>query len=101
MREYVFARELWLPAAREAVFAFFSNADNLEEITPPWLRFRTVTPQPIRMQAGTLIDYKLRIRSAPVRWRTKVTHWEPPLRFVRATPRSLSAMDPRTYLHRM
>jgi hypothetical protein len=42
------------------VFEFFSIAHNLERITPPWLRFEVRTPEPVRMQAGALIDYRLR-----------------------------------------
>lgn len=77
-----FVSELWLPRAREEVFAFFSDARNLNSITPPWVRFRMVTTGPIEMQAGALIDYKLRVHGFPVRWRTKITEWEPPVRFV-------------------
>lgn len=77
-----FLSELWLPQPREEVFAFFSDARNLDAITPPWVRFQTVTPAPIDMKAGALIDYNLRVHGLPIRWRTKITEWNPPVRFV-------------------
>ena len=82
MRVHQFESELWLPRPREEIFAFFSDAANLEAITPEWLNFRTITPGPIKMQPGVLIDYKLRLRGIPVRWRTRINIWEPPVRFV-------------------
>jgi ligand-binding SRPBCC domain-containing protein len=82
MRVRYFCSELWLPRPRVEVFAFFSDAANLEAITPPWVRFQTLTPAPVEMKAGALIDYKLQVRGFPVRWRTKITAWEPPVRFV-------------------
>jgi ligand-binding SRPBCC domain-containing protein len=82
MRVRQFTTELWLPRPREEVFAFFSDATNLDAITPGWLNFRTITPGPIAMQTGTLIDYKLRMRGIPLRWRSRITVWEPPRRFV-------------------
>lgn len=80
--QYVLRTDLWLPRPIEEVFEFFTDAYRLEEITPPWLHFHVVTPQPIDMQAGTLIEYKLRLHGVPVRWRTEISVWEPPNRFV-------------------
>jgi ligand-binding SRPBCC domain-containing protein len=74
--------EIWLAHPVEEVFAFFSDPANLDSITPPWLSFRTVTPGPIEMRVGTLLDYRLRLRGLPIRWRSKITAWEPPRRFV-------------------
>ena len=82
MRLRQFETELWLPRPRAEIFEFFSDAANLDAITPPWLDFRTLTPTRIDMRVGALIDYKLRMRGFPMRWRSKITAWEPPARFV-------------------
>lgn len=82
MKSFLFETSLWLPRPRKDVFEFFADALNLEEITPPWLRFHVVTPTPIQIHQGATIDYKLRIRGIPVRWRTMITGWDPPARFV-------------------
>jgi ligand-binding SRPBCC domain-containing protein len=82
MRLREFTTELWLPLPPEELFPFFADAANLQAITPPWLDFHVVTPAPIRMQAGALIDYRLRVHGLPLRWRTRINVWEPPHRFV-------------------
>ena len=77
-----FETEQLVPAPLKDVFAFFSLAENLERITPPFLRFKILTSLPIEMRQGTLIDYQLRIRGIPVRWRTQIADWNPPYQFV-------------------
>jgi len=71
-----------LVAGGPAAFGFFADAFNLEAITPPWLRFRIVTPGPKRMGPGTLIEYRLSLHRIPIRWLTRIELWEPGVRFV-------------------
>ncbi|HSQ70184.1 MAG TPA: SRPBCC family protein [Steroidobacteraceae bacterium] len=75
-------RSTWLPRPVEEVFAFFADATNLERITPPELRFRIVSPLPIEMRRGTLIEYRLALFQVPFGWRTEISDWSPPWRFV-------------------
>jgi ligand-binding SRPBCC domain-containing protein len=82
MRVHQFEQELWLPRPRGEVFIFFSDARNLDSITPKWLSFRTVTTLPLEMKVGALIDYRLRVHRIPLRWRSRITEWQPPGRFV-------------------
>lgn len=77
-----FESTLWLPAPPAVLFPFFADAANLNQLTPPWLHFQIITPMPILMQPGTLIDYRLRVHGIPIRWRTRIQVWEPPHRFV-------------------
>jgi len=63
------------------VFEFFSQARNLERLTPDFLNFHILTPEPIEMRKGLLIDYKLRVRGIPIRWQSEISEWNPPYAF--------------------
>ena len=71
-----------LPRPIHEVFEFFQDAHNLEALTPPFLKFKVLTPHPIKMATGTLIDYRLRLHGIPIRWRTQILEWDPPHGFV-------------------
>jgi ligand-binding SRPBCC domain-containing protein len=64
------------------VFEFFSNAENLNKITPPDMQFKILTPLPIIIKKGTLIDYKIKVNGIPFKWQTEISEREPNKRFV-------------------
>ncbi len=82
MKIHTLRSELWLPRPVAEVFPFFADTANLQRITPPWLRFEMMTQVPVEMREGALIDYRLRVRGFPIRWRSEITCWDPPRRFV-------------------
>jgi ligand-binding SRPBCC domain-containing protein len=82
MKVHVLEREQLLPAPLPRVAAFFADAGNLDFLTPPWLRFRILTPLPIEMRADARIEYQLRLAGVPLRWRTRIAKWDPPHGFV-------------------
>ena len=75
-------REQWIPSPIEEVFAFFADAHNLEEITPPWLGFRILAMESGSISEGTEIRYRLRLHGIPIRWRAEIRQWDAPYRFV-------------------
>lgn len=77
----VLQRTQFIPAPPGRVFQFFSEAQNLAEITPKWLGFRMVTPHPIEMRAGTRLEYRISLHGVPLRWRTLIFEWNPPFGF--------------------
>jgi hypothetical protein len=74
-------RQQWIPRPLPQVFAFFSNAFNLEAITPSWLHFR-ITEAPAEMRAGARIAYRLRVRGIPLHWLTEIEQWQAPVLLV-------------------
>ena len=78
---YLLTREQWVPSSLETVFAFFSDATKLELLTPSWVKFKVVTPAPIKMAVGTTIQYRLVWHGVPLRWTSEITRWEPPHAF--------------------
>lgn len=77
----VFTATADLPVPRAKVFRFFSDPRNLERLTPGWLGFRILTPDPLPVGEGAVYDYRLRLRGLPLRWRTLITAWEDGRRF--------------------
>lgn len=79
---YRLYREQWVPQPLETVFEFFERPENLGIITPPDLGFELLTPSPVPMHLGALIDYRIRLLGVPVRWTTYIAAYDPPNRFV-------------------
>ena len=80
--EHRLERAQHVPLSIEETFAFFTDIDNLERITPPWLRFRILDPRPDKLAGGALLEYSLVLHRFPIRWTTEIDVWEPPRRFV-------------------
>lgn len=82
VREQTLSRQQRIPRGIQETFAFFSDAGNLEALTPPWLRFRVLTSEPVDIRAGTHIAYRLRLHGLRLHWLTQIEVWEPGRRFV-------------------
>ena len=76
MRVHRLDREQFVTRPLDEVFEFFSQARNLEALTPGFLRFEVLTPEPIEMRPGTLIRYRLKVRGVPMRWVSQIEAWE-------------------------
>jgi ligand-binding SRPBCC domain-containing protein len=63
-------------------WAFFSQAENLPDITPPSLGFRIVTPTPIVLKRDALLDYTIKWSGVRLKWRTLIIDWQPPHTFI-------------------
>jgi len=81
-RFHVLRSRQWVAAPLEECFAFFSDAANLEALTPPFLNFRILTPLPIEMKTGALIEYRIRLMGVPMPWLTRIDEWTPGRGFV-------------------
>jgi ligand-binding SRPBCC domain-containing protein len=82
MQTHILERSQIIHRSLEETFAFFSDAYNLAKITPDFLHFKILTPHPIAMHPGALIDYSLSLFGVPFKWQTVINEWEPNVRFV-------------------
>ncbi len=82
MKTFTLSTELLIERPIDEVFSYFSDAHNLVEITPPKMKLVVLTPTPIEMQIGTLIDYRLKLKGIPIRWQSEITAWNPPHKFI-------------------
>ncbi len=82
MAAYLLETRTVVPLEIRQVFRFFANPENLNLLTPRWLRFRMLTLPPWVMQPGTVLDYRIRLHGWPIAWRTEITVWNPPHQFV-------------------
>ncbi len=80
--DHILEDENELAVPLDEVFEFFADAGNLETLTPPALQFHILTPRPIAMHVGALIEYRLRLLRLPFGWTTRIAEWNPPHRFV-------------------
>ncbi|MDQ3366725.1 MAG: SRPBCC family protein [Myxococcota bacterium] len=78
----VLERSQVVPHPRHEVFPFFADAANLERLTPPFLGFEIVSQLPDALTAGTVIDYRIKLKGLPMKWRTLIEVFEPEDRFV-------------------
>lgn len=81
MSEYRFEQRQRVERPLAEVFEFFSRPENLERITPGFLRFELTGEVPESVGEGTLISYRLRLHGVPVRWLTRIERWNPPHEF--------------------
>lgn len=82
MKEEILIASQEVSATREEVFAFFSNPANLQRLTPPWVGFQILTPQPLPQGEGAIFEYRIKVHGLPLRWRTLIETWEPGKKFV-------------------
>jgi ligand-binding SRPBCC domain-containing protein len=81
MKTHHLHSEVWLPSPRDQVFRFFADPKNLQQLTPNWLHFEILSPEG-KIEMGTLLDYRLKLRGMPLRWQSEISVWQPLHRFV-------------------
>jgi ligand-binding SRPBCC domain-containing protein len=81
MKTHHLHSEVWLPSPRDQVFRFFADPKNLQQLTPNWLHFEILSPEG-KIEMGTLLDYRLKLRGMPLRWQSEISVWQPLHRFL-------------------
>lgn len=66
----------------QQTWGFFSSAENLPAITPPWLGFRLLPREEKEIQKDSILNYTIKWMGIPIRWRTRIIDWTPPRQFI-------------------
>jgi ligand-binding SRPBCC domain-containing protein len=82
IRFHTLRSEQWVPRPLDEVFTFFSDAKNLDRITPPWLNFQILSVDSDPIHAGSEIRYRLLWHGIPIRWKTEIRRWDAPHLFI-------------------
>ena len=82
MKIYTLTREQVIHRPLDEVFAFFAKPENLAKITPDTVGFVILTPTPISMQVGAVIDYTIKVFGLRRYWTTMISDYKPPHKFV-------------------
>ena len=82
MSNQILQRKSVVRAPIEKVFDFFSNAKNLEVLTPPFLQFKILEQTTPTIQKGTIFTYQLKIHGVPIKWKSLIEEWVPNSHFV-------------------
>ncbi len=73
---YLFKSAQYINKNIDDVFYFFSNINNLEKITPSYLKFKIIGENIEPPKKGLKINYKLNIRGIPVNWQSLILEWD-------------------------
>src|SRR5688572_16824866 len=71
-----------VPATIDRTWAFFTDAQNLSRITPPWLKFSVATKEPVHIQLDSVLDYTIAWKGLRMKWRTRIIDFSPPRQFI-------------------
>jgi uncharacterized protein (TIGR01777 family) len=73
--------EQWVSYPQKEVFDFFSEAKNLELLTPPYLKFKIIRLSTAQIEKDTRLDYRLQLHGIRFNWQSLITDWQPGIRF--------------------
>lgn len=82
MKTYILQRQQSIKRPLHEVFDFFSKPENLARLTPRSMGFQMLTPGPIEMKDGAVIDYTITFYGQDLRWTTLITLFDRPHKFV-------------------
>jgi ligand-binding SRPBCC domain-containing protein len=83
MTLYALSRTQILPISIGDAWAYFSDPNNLCDLTPEWLCFDIRSNVPPTMHPGMIIEYRITaLAGIPMNWITEITHVVEPTLFV-------------------